>query len=159
MIEQIREYDIDLIFFQSVTLQKYLKKIKFPIHFGQILDRIKAKQYNTVSDVQSDIDLLFANCYQYNGVPDIQSEGVSLYSVFGSHLQWILNQHIDAYKASLVSAGWINADNIISNAHPKSIAFNIPFNSISNAMQAFDAFDNVKMTPIISEQIKLIIER
>ncbi|KAG0064895.1 hypothetical protein BGZ89_008764, partial [Linnemannia elongata] len=55
--------------YQEMRLFDYPEIIKNPMDLSTVDKKLKARKYETVDDFVSDINLIFSNCYLYNGPP------------------------------------------------------------------------------------------
>ncbi|KAF9922667.1 hypothetical protein FBU30_007213 [Linnemannia zychae] len=55
--------------YQAMGLMDYPEIIKNPMDLSTIDKKLKGRKYETVDDFVSDVNLIFSNCYLYNGPP------------------------------------------------------------------------------------------
>eukprot|EP01083_Nonionella_stella_P188740 696394_1 len=109
MIKQIKIHDRERHFFKEVEYPRYALLIRNPIHFGQILKRIGDNKYDTMGDIKRDIDLLWHNCYTFNGPPNPKDSIHCGFSNFANDLQWALNEYMKQFEANLSAQNWIGS--------------------------------------------------
>ena len=123
IINQIKSHDDQKHFFKAVEHPSYALEIKKPIHFGQILKKLYPKncKYKTIGRLMIDINLVWANCYQFNGPPNRSDPTV--FSNFAEDLQWAINEYMHQLEAELTKSGWIiskSASKSVSNTPPNT---------------------------------------
>eukprot|EP01084_Bolivina_argentea_P302245 521684_1 len=110
IIKHFRTYDTKGTFFKPVKNKHYNSFINNPIHFDDILNKINEKKYKIMGEIQKDIDLIWRNCYLFNGYPDIIHPRCSEISNFAAALEWTLNQYIEQFSSLLIEKKWINTN-------------------------------------------------
>eukprot|EP01084_Bolivina_argentea_P052532 96496_1 len=104
ILNKIKLHDPSLHFFKdSTTISDYSQQINDPMHFGLILEKIKNRQYKTMGDVKNDIDLVWSNCYEYNGEPSIKNP----FSNWAQDLKYKLDRYMDEFVRMLKNYGYI----------------------------------------------------
>eukprot|EP01083_Nonionella_stella_P255281 876412_1 len=110
MIKQIKAHDTEMHFFKKVDHPLYAQLVKNPIHFGQILKRINKNKYDTMGEIKRDIDLLWNNCYTFNGPPNADDKtNASAFANFAHDLQWALDEYIKQFETNLTKQNWIGS--------------------------------------------------
>lgn len=108
IIQELRKHDRESHFFRKVDLDGYDEIISNAIHFGEILENIeRGGKYLTFGEIKRDTDLLWANCYKFNGQPDREKPEQRGFSNFASEVQWVYDRYVDDFIDQLVRKGWI----------------------------------------------------
>ncbi|XP_005949391.1 nuclear body protein SP140-like protein [Haplochromis burtoni] len=73
-------------------LANYSTSIKTPMWLGKVTEKLQQKQYQTVGEFVSDVQLIFANCATFNrGNPEILAIGNQLRELFDSEFKKAFN--------------------------------------------------------------------
>lgn len=73
-------------------LANYSTSIKSPMWLGKVTEKLQQKQYQTVGEFVSDVQLIFANCAAFNrGNPEILAIGNQLRELFDSEFKKAFN--------------------------------------------------------------------
>lgn len=73
-------------------LANYNTSIKSPMWLGKVTEKLQQKQYQTVGEFVSDVQLIFANCAAFNrGNPEILAIGNQLRELFDSEFKKAFN--------------------------------------------------------------------
>eukprot|EP01084_Bolivina_argentea_P252112 423101_1 len=163
IINELKNHDIYHHFFKPVSPEiqkkhKYNEKIKNPIHFNNILNNIdKIEFYGTFGDIMCDINLLWDNCYKFNGLPDPSLPELCGFSNFASKIEWILNQYIEAFKNELISKKYLSlhCENIKKNENKQLIHWKIQ--SKPSCINSVNIFNQVRCFPQLTCNITKII--
>ncbi|MCJ8734733.1 hypothetical protein PDJAM_G00238780 [Pangasius djambal] len=68
-LDQLQEKDVARIFAQPVNLKEvpdYLEFVSQPMDFSTMRSKLEAHQYRTLSDLETDFNLMISNCLLYN---------------------------------------------------------------------------------------------
>jgi len=69
----------------AFNIPHYPRLIKHPMDFGTMLTKLQQGQYKTVKEFESDMRLIFTNCYTFNGFDHVLSQNAKI-------LEQILNK-------------------------------------------------------------------
>lgn len=85
--------------------------MKRPIHFGQILQKLKkTKEYPTMGHAKRDIDLLWSNCYLFNGQPDPdRPTQLNSFANWVFEREWMFAEYMKKFESNLNKMGWIGS--------------------------------------------------
>ena len=104
-----QDEDINGHFFSLVKLPDYALIIRKQIHFRDILCKLKNHKYATVGSIKRDIDLLWSNCYRFNGQPDLKHPKQSnRFSNFARRLQIKMDAYLREFERKLTQKGWVD---------------------------------------------------
>ena len=62
-----------------------------------------------MKEFKNDIDLLWHNCYKFNGPPNSKQPKLSAFSNFAVELQFILNEYLEQFNQILIKRGYITS--------------------------------------------------
>lgn len=82
---------------------EYSLKIKHPMCFSLIHQRLNSKEYEFTSEVKFDVDLIWNNCQLYNDKPSITDTSETNLYIFSELLQSDFNK-----KWTILSKEWID---------------------------------------------------
>ena len=51
----------------KLNINDYYQVIKEPMDFGTVKEKLRSHQYTRIEEFIKDVQLIFANCFQYNG--------------------------------------------------------------------------------------------
>eukprot|EP01084_Bolivina_argentea_P102431 183497_1 len=161
IIQQIKTHDKEEHFFHRVLLSGYSDIVLNPIHFGQILKRMNKNKYKTLGEIKCDIDLLWTNCYHFNGKPNPNDPVTAGFSNFAAELEWVLNEYIREFVEELMSKGWINPNSTIPSlsSHNFLVPLDLEVPRKPFGMVTVDRLDRVRAVPLLTEKIELIIKQ
>ncbi|KAG0267915.1 hypothetical protein BGZ95_002708, partial [Linnemannia exigua] len=74
ILKDLKKHPVSLDFrypvaYQEMRLFDYPEIIRNPMDLSTVDKKLKTRKYETVDDFVSDINLIFSNCYLYNGAP------------------------------------------------------------------------------------------
>ncbi|XP_029364479.1 nuclear body protein SP140-like isoform X2 [Echeneis naucrates] len=76
----------------TLYLKNYSAIIKTPMWFGKVTDKLQMKQYQTVGEFMSDIQLIFTNCATYNkGNAEFLAKGQQMKELFHEEFKKVFN--------------------------------------------------------------------
>ena len=84
----------------SKKVSGYHKLIKKPMDLSTVIKKIKNNKYKTLNNYESDIELIWNNCYTFNGKRNS-------YSNHAKKLDGIFNQEWKLFADELKKQGWI----------------------------------------------------
>ena len=120
ILKQIKNFDAEKHFWQKAHHPDYPKIVKKPIHFGNILRKIERKKYKKILNIQQDIDLLWRNCYAFNGNPN-PNDTTQAFSNWAQTIQWAVEGYMKQLKQILIKRGWIKlspSSSCLSSPYP-----------------------------------------
>eukprot|EP01083_Nonionella_stella_P311863 1113373_1 len=112
IINQIKVFDEEQHFFKHVQKPGYNDAIANPIHFGEILDKMDANEYDIIAHILADIRLIWSNCYAFNGNPDRSEPELRGFSNYASELEWAMDEYWKQLEGIVKQSGYVDDDKI-----------------------------------------------